>query len=76
MNKQYNPASRAAAKERPSAAPDPTFLPPLRPHRKLTLVLGIILALWLIGLLVAYFKTVYPLRHDQPRTTQTVIEPR
>jgi len=76
MNKPNKPAARPAEKGRPSAnsAAAPTFLPPLRPHPKLALVLGIILILWLIGLLAAYFKTVYPLRHEQPRTT-TRIEP-
>ena len=78
MKKPTKPAPRAADPRRPNSdsAPGAVFLPPLRPHPKLTIVLGIILALWLIGLLAAYFKTVYPLRHEQPRTTQTVIVPR
>jgi BioD-like phosphotransacetylase family protein len=77
MNKPKKPAPRAStAKAQSDSSSEPIFLPPLRPHPKLTIVLGLILAAWMIGLLVAYFKTVYPLRHDQPRTTQTVIAPR
>ena len=79
MNKPHKPASqRSPADKRQSAgsASDPVFLPPLRPHRRLTIALGILLAAWLIGLLVAYFITVYPLRHEQPRTTRSIVEPK
>jgi hypothetical protein len=77
MNKPNKPvAQRSASNKRPSAGSpsDPVFLPPLRPHRRLTLALGILLAAWLVALLVAYFKTVYPLRHEQPRTTRAIVE--
>ena len=79
MSKPNKPAAqRSASPNRPSAgsASNPVFLPPLRPRRRLTLALGIFLAAWLIGLLVAYFKTVYPLRHEQPRTPHSIVEPK
>ena len=80
MNKPIKPAAqRSPADKRQSAgssSSDPVFLPPLRPHRRLTIALGILLAAWLIGLLIAYFKTVYPLRHEQQRTPHSIIEPK
>jgi hypothetical protein len=77
MNKPTKRDSRAAGQQRPAAgaANQPLFLPPLRPRRKLMIGLGILLLLWLIVLLAAYFKTVYPLRHEQPRAAHTIIEP-
>lgn len=45
-------------------APAVQFLPPLKPHPRWALVLGILLALWIIALTVLYFTTVWPHRHD------------
>ena len=77
MNKPTKRDPQAASGRHPAAgaADNPLFLPPLRPRRKLAIGLGIVLILWLIVLVAAYFKTVYPLRHEQPRAAHTIIEP-
>jgi hypothetical protein len=40
------------------------FAAPLRPRPRLLIVLSVVLALWVAFLLVLYFRTVYPHRHD------------
>ena len=44
----------------------PVFRPPLRPRRRLFYGLLGVLALWIVALLILYFKTVYPTRDQQP----------
>jgi hypothetical protein len=58
-------------------APEVEFLPPLKPHRKLLIVLSAVFALWLALLLVLRFTTVaghgeeqHP--HDEPAQRQPV----
>jgi hypothetical protein len=57
------------------AVPEVEFLPPLKPHRKLLIVLSAAFALWLALLLVLRFTTVaghgeeqHP--HDEPAQRQ------
>ena len=40
------------------------FLPPLKPRPHLFAVLGVVLAAWVVALLVLYFVTVWPHRHE------------
>ena len=50
--------------QREEAAPEGVvFKPPMKPHRRVFILLCVILAVWVGVLLVMYFKTVYPQRH-------------
>lgn len=42
-----------------STPQSPEFLPPLRPQRRLLLVLSITFALWMVALAMLYYLTVY-----------------
>jgi len=50
----------------PSPAPEPVFLPPLRPHPKLLALLTTLLALWIAAILALYFGMVRPYRKSHP----------
>jgi hypothetical protein len=44
-------------------SPGPQPYKPLKPRPRLFVFLCIVYAVWMIALLVLYFKTVYPRRH-------------
>lgn len=62
-----NPPASAARRGNVVSEPAPLFLPPLRPRKSLMIALGLILLIWMGILLAMYFRTVYPLRHENPR---------
>jgi hypothetical protein len=69
MKKKADPLeSRTTPKQAKQALVAPVFKPPLKPRRGLFFALLGALALWIIGLLVLYFVTVYPTRkeHEVP----------
>lgn len=63
--------SSAEPKSNPteSATPAPRAIRPFTPRRKMMMVLALVYALWLAGLLVMYFTTVYPARHPSESPT-------
>jgi len=40
------------------------FKPPLKPQKRLLILLSVVFAAWVVFLLILYFKTTYPLRHS------------
>ncbi|HEX4124163.1 MAG TPA: hypothetical protein VHY37_05495 [Tepidisphaeraceae bacterium] len=57
--------STAKAKDPALPAPALPTPRPFHPHRKLFLLIGAMLFIWLAVLLVLYFTTVYPYRHSR-----------
>jgi hypothetical protein len=54
-----------------SAGPKPNqkpFLPPLKPRPRLFVFLFVLFVIWIVALIVLYFKTVYPQLHSQAMT--------
>ena len=63
MKKQAaSPESRSPATPSKSAAPAPTFKPPLKPRPRLFYALLGAVGAWIVVLLAMYFTTVYPTR--------------
>lgn len=63
-----------AGKTHNAAAPagaDAAFLPPLQPQRKLTVILGVVLLLWLGALVVLRLTTVRPVPGRAIETDRT-----
>lgn len=46
------------------------FLPPLKPRPRLVIALAVVFALWIAFLLVLYFVTIFPHRHERRPVTQ------
>ena len=61
--------SSPESKSAESSTPEPRVVLPFAPRRKMTMVLALVYALWLSGLLVMYFTTVYPVRHPSESAT-------
>jgi hypothetical protein len=51
------------------------FLPPLKPRRRLLIVMSVLLAAWAATLLAIYFTTVYPAEHPVNPATESVANP-
>jgi hypothetical protein len=70
---ESNPSGKAKPAATPSTARGGAeFPPPLKPHPRLLLVISLIFAIWVAGLLMMYYKTVYPFRHDTSRNAPEV----
>ena len=59
------PAAKVKASAPPTVSPGgtPAAPPPIKPRRRLLLVLNAIFSLWVLTMIVMYFRTVYPQRH-------------
>ena len=56
-------------KQTQTPPPEPRLARPFTPRRRMAKVLAVVYALWLAGLLVMYFTTVYPARHPSEGAT-------
>ncbi len=75
MSRSKSPSGPAIASSAPNqagSAADLSFVPPMKPRRKLLLVACFIFVLWVGMMIVMYFGTVYPHRHAGQSPT---IEP-
>jgi hypothetical protein len=74
--KHGNRAARARVRQGTGSPPRDSdeqaveFLPPLKPRPRLFIGLGVLFALWITFLLVLYFITVFPHRHEKGPVTQ------
>ena len=50
-------------KTKANETPEIQFKPPLKPHKQLFITLAVVFAVWVIGLIILYCRTVYPMRH-------------
>ena len=51
------------------------FLPPMQPRKKMLVYTGIVLGVWVVGLIVMYATTVYPARHGKLHAPATQPTP-
>jgi hypothetical protein len=66
-------ASGTQQRNQPSSPAAPDFSkPPLKPHRRVFILLCILFGLWLCVLLALFFTTVYPFRHSLTTTAPTL----
>lgn len=61
----HGPPSRVGKQDTPAGRPAPQFLPPLRPRPTLAILLGVILAGWIIALIAMWYVTVRPHPYSQ-----------
>ena len=80
MTQKRAKGQAAKPKPQPAATPDSPLPPanPLKPQKKLLVVLSVLFGVWLIALLTMYFTTVYHRKAPAGSSTRTaaVVEMR
>jgi hypothetical protein len=61
MSKADRSDNRSPNEREKESLPAPAFKPPLKPRQGLFVALLGVLALWLVGLVILYVRTVYPM---------------
>jgi len=65
--RKTSPNNGTSEKSAPAPSPPPG---PLKPQKKLLIVLSVALALWVAWLIGLYARTVYPMRHGRTPTSE------